>query len=186
VKRTLVIIDMQGAFSASRHKVTVAACKREILKSIECGDDILFVEFNPSRNNNTHDELTLLTEGYDRAYTVTKDNDDGSGEIFAAIIKYRLRRRHIAFCGVNVTACVSTTISGLIDKLSKGTRLVAICDALNGDTISGSQGWTRPHADWLYNVFNQVPYSKLELRYRERLHRYIDDERSCRNQKKLP
>jgi hypothetical protein len=108
---SLVVIDMQKAFTAARRKRVLLNCEKEINKAIKNNCSIIFVEyFNCGK---TIKKLTDLTKNYKKTYTVTKNNDDGSPEISCLFKSNRLPAKNIKVCGVNTDACVLDTVCGL-------------------------------------------------------------------------
>ena len=125
---TLVVIDMQRSFYASRGKRVQLHCKREIQRAMDDGAAIIFVEY--IGQGPTIPSLVKLTDDYRRTFFIRKENDDGSSEVLKVIKSHRLPSRKLKFVGVNTNCCVLDTLTGVSAK-SKKSSLEVISKACN-------------------------------------------------------
>jgi nicotinamidase-related amidase len=126
---TLVVIDMQHRFRASRSNITRKHCLKEIKRAIRYKAHILYVEYEDC--GSTIPSLLNASDGYDRAYTVSKSDNDGSREILSTIKRHNLPSKNFRICGVNTDACVLGTVRGLNRLTPKGTQLIVVENACN-------------------------------------------------------
>lgn len=110
---TLIIIDMQNEFKASRKKSTIEACKNEIKIAMKNNAGIIFVEYYYT--GRTLKALRDLTKFYEKLVIITKENDGGGNEVAAAINHFRFSKT-LKVCGVNTDMCVYSTVEELIYK----------------------------------------------------------------------
>lgn len=122
---TLVVVDMQDAFSASRESSVLKACQREIMAAIRQKYAIIFLEFEHS--GSTHSELTDLVKNYDKAYFKTKPDNDGSYEV-NEVVKQRNLCHNVRVVGVNTSYCVYDTVEGLRNYPGKITVVADACN----------------------------------------------------------
>lgn len=127
---TLVIIDMQPVFPASKNKATVSYCKGEIKKAMSKGAAIMFVEYNGYPG--TLAALTSLTKKYKRTFIVTKSNDGGGKEVKDILLKNHLPKTRIKVVGVNTDFCVLETVRGLTNLL-KLARIQVLAKGCNSN-----------------------------------------------------
>lgn len=107
----LVVIDMQpDEFPAARNEATITNVEREILNAVSNGWGIVIVEFDPDETGRTSPRLMKLVENYSRVFVVSKSADDGSEEIFEAIIDNGLWPENLRVCGCNSDACILETV----------------------------------------------------------------------------
>jgi len=129
-KHTLVIVDMQPTvFVAAQKEDVIDGCRRAIKKAIENKNPIIFLEFYGGRGP-TATELTSLTDGYDRAFFLSKSEQDGSPQVTKLMRQKKLPKKKIKVCGVNTSACVLSTVKGLRAKLD--SDLFVLEDAVGG------------------------------------------------------
>jgi nicotinamidase-related amidase len=106
---TLVIIDMQEEFiETAQHALT--GVFQAIRRAKANKSPILVVEYKSC--GNTLPEIRRALKGYSRVRTVTKFDDDGSEEISQSLRRNRFSRK-LRICGVNLDACVRSTIEGI-------------------------------------------------------------------------
>lgn len=133
-KYTLVVIDMQDQFFASRSQLVRDNCKKEIIDAKNKGNNIIFVEYQQC--GRTINPLLKLAKGYKKSLVILKRRPDGSHEVSEAITHHNLPRR-VRVCGVNTDACVQRTVLGLslnyfIDEIE------VVKDACNSDYYHGN------------------------------------------------
>lgn len=133
---SLVIVDMQHGFVASRKKPVIRACEAAIAKAIQDEAAIIFVEFlgyGASRKT-----LRELTDNYYKTFVVRKGTDDGSREVSKVIKDNKLPSKIVKVCGVNTDFCVKATVRGLTSKMPRSTLevLAKACNS-NGSHSSG-------------------------------------------------
>jgi nicotinamidase-related amidase len=133
---TLIVVDMQFDFRAANNIKTVANCQREIKQAISDRAGIIFLEYYGYLS--TKKELFSLVRGYDRAWSVTKFDDDGSLDASTIMIHHNFNSDKIKICGVNTDCCVKWTVSGLAALYPKA-NIEVIEDACGSDW-SHSQG----------------------------------------------
>lgn len=159
---TLAIIDMQENFPASRNKTTVQAVCREIGYARKRKDGILIVEYRVQKgkrlfnsDGRTHPDILKALGKYKRWYYVYKCDNDGSDEIAFACQKYRFDHSHFKICGVNLGACVLSTVKGLSNIYGEiGTIIEVIKDACNS---------TRPWEEFvIWRKFSHLTGVKLK------------------------
>lgn len=107
---TLVIIDMQGGFKASKSRPTIRSIIQQIRLSKSYNWPIVVVEFEEF--GKTLYTLRRELEGYDKVRYVTKDKEDGSDEIYGAL-RELTKCLNLRICGVNTDQCVYSTVRGL-------------------------------------------------------------------------
>jgi len=111
---TLVIVDMQPVFPASKIESVKEGVLREVRLAKRRGDAVVVVEF--AGYNNTHN--SIMQEIYkcklDLAI-VKKCQNDGSAEVIQACRKHYFSCKRFRVCGVNRTACVQDTAEGLAE-----------------------------------------------------------------------
>ncbi len=129
-KHTLVIVDMQPSwFTPAGEDNVIAGCRRAIQRAMRNKNPVIFVEWD-GKTHPTASELTTLTDGYNRTFTLAKTCQDGSPQVVELMKKKRLPKRIVRVCGVNTTACVLATVKGLREKLS--STLHVLEDAVGG------------------------------------------------------
>ncbi len=115
--QTLVVIDMQSAYSA--YKRALNGVRLEIEQAIFERRPIVLVEFHSYAikypNKTTVKSIRNLLKDYDYAYYTPKYEVDGSSQIHKCHLKHR-RYNFTGFdlCGVNTCHCVGDTAKGLI------------------------------------------------------------------------
>src|SRR5574337_1932066 len=118
---SLIVVDMQDYFLASRLKRVQNNCIREIKKAMDDNATIVFVEFDGY--GPTIPQLTSLVKNkkYKKSHTVLKNMDDGGQPIHKLLVKRHLPRRNLKVCGVNTQYCVLSTIEGLMSRLKESS-----------------------------------------------------------------
>ncbi len=106
---TLVVVDMQTQFRASRKRKTINACKEAIVQAINDEAIIVFLEFLGC--GRTMKSLFDLTDTYENVFFVRKEGCDGSAEI--KILNDVLHVEHFKVVGVNTDMCVEETVFGI-------------------------------------------------------------------------
>lgn len=130
---TLLIIDMQTGFSASRKTSVLEKCKDEIRKAIKREAEIIVLEYIDS--GKTHPGISRLLKYYPRAHFIEKWENDGSYyiEVFKKDLGLKAPKK-ILVCGVNTDACVCETIAGMArKKYFKKTKFEIIVKACNSN-----------------------------------------------------
>ena len=118
---TLCVIDMQNYFPAARYKDVIDNIKLEIIKAKKRNYPVLYVKYNlsPWTNNKWHQSLSPglsdITRFYRKKYTVIKNHDDGSKEVYDFLSNNNLPKK-LRVCGVNSGICVLYTVQTLIKK----------------------------------------------------------------------
>ena len=113
---TLVVVDMQDKFVASRASLVQESCKKAVAKAIKQKAHIVFVEFE--NYGPTLPKLTKLTRNYKNVSYVSKRDWDGSSQTIEALTKLGIEHRTFKVCGVYTECCVSATARGLADRIA--------------------------------------------------------------------
>jgi len=129
--KTLVIVDMQPVFKASKDPNTIIAVTHEIFMAKQNNHAIIIVEY--ARSGRTHTGFDDLLKGYPHKARIRKRDDDGSKEIVRALCRRNFPMQTLRVCGVNTDCCVYETVTGLIKKLSK-TQVEVVKNACNSVT----------------------------------------------------
>jgi nicotinamidase-related amidase len=111
---TLVVVDMQDEFVASRNKRVQEACKKAIKRAIRNKSPIVFLEY--VGYGPTLPSLTKLTRNYPKVFHASKNDWDGSRESLKALTRNKIEHSKFKICGVYTDCCVAATANGLIDK----------------------------------------------------------------------
>jgi nicotinamidase-related amidase len=138
--KTLVIVDMQPIFRASREPNTVIAVAHEIVVAKQNNHPIVIVEY--AQSGRTHAGFDDLLKGYRHKARISKWNDDGSVEVIRALKRRNFPMQTIRVCGVNADCCVYETVTGLLYRLSK-TQIEIVKKACN--TESTDFNWREYH-----------------------------------------
>ena len=139
---TLVVVDMQPKFAASRSRRCIANCIREVQKAIVCGAHIIVLEYSRRGNEagqKTTKGIRQLVKAYEHGHFITKGRDDGSDFICYYEGLYNINfNKNFVLCGVNLGACVKATALGL-KYAYPNCEVSIVADAVN-----------QPK-DWLYD-----------------------------------
>jgi len=145
LKEVLIIIDMQPYFTASQSESCINACQLEITNAIDKNNPIVFVEYDLDqvfKNLTEHSKVTdqrllSLVDNYSKAFSLLKDDDNGSKEIIKILRMLKAEgeidsatQTNLRVCGVNTDICVYKTIKSLSQKLPK-SNIVLVKDACN-------------------------------------------------------
>lgn len=120
MRRALVVVDMQEEFDGS--KICQESVKSLIWHTRAKGDWIIVLEY--LGYGQTLYPLSIALD-YDRVFYARKDRDDGSQEVVRILKQVRARVSEFVICGVNASACVLSTINGLMKKVDVGIVVVA-------------------------------------------------------------
>lgn len=133
---TLVVVDMQYRFRASRDKRVKDNCIREVKLAIKRKASIIILEYIGF--GHTLPSIKKLISSYPRALVVRKLDDDGSREVMGAIKSYKLSNK-LRMVGVNTDCCVYATTASLARKNHLSIDVIA--NACNshyiGDHLQG-------------------------------------------------
>ena len=122
---TLCVIDMQPTFSASKDCLPqVIGLVRQFKKYNRPIFLAEYCNYGPS-----HKEIRDELEGYDKCWTVSKPEDDGSRYIAKVAAKHEVSTDNITLCGVNTCYCVRHTALGFI--YCYNSRVEIISGAVN-------------------------------------------------------
>jgi hypothetical protein len=113
----LVVNDMQPGFAASADALTIYAIELQIRLAKAKNLPIIVVEYDAHEMGTTIPQIMRHLEGYARAVVVGKSDDDGSAEIFEAVIDNGFWPENYILCGVNSDACLLETVRGLIARV---------------------------------------------------------------------
>ncbi len=124
---TLIVVDMQARFHASKRDRVRKNCLREITQAVKDDAHIIFLEYNGCGPT-----LPELTEAlHTKCFFKNKWNDDGSAEVESTVLLNKLPK-HFKVCGVNTDCCVRATVAGLTARFSMAT-IDVIVDACDSD-----------------------------------------------------
>lgn len=117
----LCVVDMQTGFRASTNPTT----QRRILQLIKQGmnDGALIVFAHYHDYGHTCIMLTHPTDNYPHVINCFANNDDKSHAFMDIITKKVLSYYRIVVVGVNTSACVASTVEGLIEKHSSTVEI---------------------------------------------------------------
>lgn len=113
---TLIVIDMQHSFEASRCEETQHEVAGHISNAMRDGANIMFVEYYG--NGPTLANLLILCCDYDPPSwcVVTKWDNGGGAEVDAAMGEGDWNKDlPLKVCGVNLSACVKRTVNDLVN-----------------------------------------------------------------------
>ena len=134
--KVLIVVDMQHLFQAANDPTTIANCQRLINNAISRQEFIIFLEF--FRWGKTLPELTsIIPKDYKFCVTVAKFMDDGSSYVWDLLENnMALQEKDITVCGVNLNACVESTVIGLEEKIAANelpTKIHLVSNACNSN-----------------------------------------------------
>jgi hypothetical protein len=109
---------MQDGFPTSQKPLPEVV--QEVKLAKKRNDAIVLVEYYDC--GDTHKPILDELEGYGRVTKVVKHNDDGGSEVVSACDKEGFDMTTMRICGVNRSACVSSTIGGI--KRALGSRRI--------------------------------------------------------------
>lgn len=133
---TLVIVDMQGSFKASR--AIIEQVKDEVALASKNSCPIVVLQYQ--NRGRTHDDIMRLIESSGVKHSVLwKSRDDGSAEVSRVSYARGYPKNSFRVCGVNTHACVRRTVVGLTGRFPTSTVNVATA-ACNGPV---SNNWKR-------------------------------------------
>lgn len=124
----LCIIDMQPRFKASQDPGTIQACLDRISQAMEEGAYIVIAQFKMF--GKTDQRICDMVKGYRYVCYTHADQDDKSDAISRVLGKNRIKADDFRVCGVNLDACVYSTIYGLLDSFP-GVTITLHEDACN-------------------------------------------------------
>ncbi|HEY9870731.1 MAG TPA: isochorismatase family protein [Candidatus Obscuribacterales bacterium] len=133
---TLVVVDMQPDFPASKDPATLAAVQREVKRAMHFHCPVVLLEvpyFSPLDEEGykpTHRSIMQLLSGYDRYQVVQKIFSDGSLNVINTCEWKKYGTKRFRVCGVNTDLCVLETVLGLARRLPESTIKV-VQDACN-------------------------------------------------------
>lgn len=113
---TLVIVDMQYRFPASRKSWVLSAVERLIFHAVDKGWGVVVLEYGPDGSEDhvaTYNKLMVHLSGHARMRVKRKRNDNGAPQILEACSEGGFDSKHFVVCGVNIGACVGATVRGL-------------------------------------------------------------------------
>jgi nicotinamidase-related amidase len=107
--KCLVIIDMQpSTFSAARPEWLIDNIAKKAQEYVDNNKPIIIVEY--FNDGPTVKEIMKAVEGYDKVHFLTKKQNDGGVEIKNLIEKTSYNISNFEVCGVNLDACVLSTV----------------------------------------------------------------------------
>jgi nicotinamidase-related amidase len=130
---SLIIVDMQKEFHASRFNRVQRNIRTEIRKAIKDEAPILFVEYDCYKPTIPSLTKPVKEVSYKKAFHVRKARNDGSQEIDKALRKNKLPRKYLRIMGINTDCCVLETIEGLDGIFQKNYRIEVVADACDSE-----------------------------------------------------
>jgi len=108
---TLVVIDLQPGFIAGNKSRVRENALREIKRAVKDEADIVFLEF--LGHGSTHRHLMEVVQSYKRCQIKTKQQDDGSSQVYEAVRDHGFMIGRFRVVGINTDFCVYSTVEGL-------------------------------------------------------------------------
>ena len=123
---TLLVIDMQSEFlDTFRHDDertnVIAEVQQTVLQAIEDGAEIIDVNYGGYDLDPTITDISMLWKDYNKVKKVTKRSDGGGEEVMQA----KPANTQLRACGINLGACVRSTVYQLRDTHFQEVRVVA-------------------------------------------------------------
>lgn len=142
---TLLIIDMQPGYAASRWQPCIDAILEQIANYKQARSNILVVEFLPFECGRTLEVIVDALHDYKYAHIVNKYFNDGSNDILHACQRANCPTHHFTVCGVNSGICVRETVFGLhnIPELEDTTFRVIAKGCFGGTHLSHDLSWAK-------------------------------------------
>lgn len=131
-EHALMVIDMQPEFDTAHDPSVLQACTRAIRRAKRQEQPIIVVLYTPGSCGTFL--LNRLVANYEHTIYVYKDTDDGSQQVRRTLQQYDLAITDYDVCGVNLSACVMSTILGLVRHQDK-KRCRLLLDACNDHPI---------------------------------------------------
>lgn len=119
--RTLVVIDMQATFDASNNPKLINRINRLVKQWTNLGWPILIVEYEGF--DQTQPKIRKMLDGYTNWTEVFKNTDGGARKILEACDANGFPDKFVV-CGVNTSACVRDTVTGLTETYGCDTIVV--------------------------------------------------------------
>jgi nicotinamidase-related amidase len=133
------IIDMQPTFIAAKKQVMINSFKKALNNAMTQGQYILFVNYdlmskiyvqgkwvapieerNADKDYQVNPVLNQMVAAYPNKATIWKCTDSGATEILEHLKSKKIAFEKICIAGVNICACVSSTVEDLSSKSQKG------------------------------------------------------------------
>jgi len=122
-KYTLIIIDMQPDFQASKSRGLRGNIKNELRKAIQNDCDVIFVEFD-NHFSKTYSSLTKIVRNKNNVFFVSKEKISG-GQSIANVVNLNGLSKTFRISGVQTECCVMSTVTDL-SKLFPGSKIEVI------------------------------------------------------------
>ncbi len=107
--KCLVIIDMQWYFTAARESWLILNIVNKVKEYIERNEPIIILEYES--DGDTVPEILDVVRGYENHFISEKISDDGANEVSSIIREQDLNILEFEVCGVNLDACVVSTVT---------------------------------------------------------------------------
>ena len=121
-KKALLIIDMQIHFDTAHKKETIANCIDLIKMAIMDKLPIIVLEYE--YNGRTLEALREYLDLYPNVFYQTKDEDDGADRVVDLVEEEGLEIDEFIVCGVNLGACVASTVRTLSQEYNYKIDLI--------------------------------------------------------------
>jgi nicotinamidase-related amidase len=135
---TLVVVDMQPNFAATRHLWLINNIKREIKKSFRRREPIVFLEYK--YHGFTYECLKRIVRNYSHKDVAIKQNNNGAKELIDICVQRQFAMDKFRFVGVNTDCCVRDTVHGVLDRLPDA-KLEVIKDCCNTVYLNRHSVW---------------------------------------------
>lgn len=141
---TLVIVDMQPVFSASKDYNLIKNIRKYIRLAKIMRAGIVVVEYEPWDYNQeatdfqTDFRILKLLKGYENYTICRKGIDDGSKQVIDSCRQNGYDLKSIFVTGINTCACVARTVEGLSGKLKK-SKIQVIKSACHCNHCDGTE-----------------------------------------------
>lgn len=126
--RTLVIVDMQRDFPASRDKRVIAGVVNQIKLAKKYGWPIVILEYN-NTSFETHPVILSRLDDYRNRYIIMfKYRDGGGKQVLNACMRNGFPDKFFRVCGVNTSFCVYSTVEDLVKDNKKVEIVTKACN----------------------------------------------------------
>lgn len=173
---TLLVIDMQPRFKASRRKWLIRNVSAEIRAAMKAKHRIVFLEHTRQHErpgvviqDATDRRLTKLVDKYPKALVIHKQRSGGSAEVvnlleslkhgYPDAIQEKIQEE-IRVVGVNTSCCVALTVNGMAEKMPKASIIVV------GKACNEGEGYGqgKPGNSGLENINDQPNITIMKVK----------------------
>lgn len=152
----LIVVDMQTIFKASNRPEVRAECGNLVKQAVIDGMIIVFLEYID--NGRTKIPLRRIVRGYDKAYFVEKEDNDGSNEL-AELFWGMDIPNNFKVCGVNTDMCVFETVQGMA-SWDRKPKIEVVCKACATHSYGSDYvGYIPNAASMTKRALSKTPFS---------------------------